>query len=176
MESIESLLYRGALAASEGRHEEAQTLLMQVIEQDEQNEQAWLWLSGAVSEPADQQIALENVLAINPRNTAAQDGLAYLRNQQAYAPANITISAPMNEATWVPPLPLDEDDVRELTCWQCGASCYSVAQFCWQCHAPVHCCNNCEFRPIMRCKEAQHLTSTMAQTAQNKCEWWRTPA
>jgi hypothetical protein len=35
-------LYEGALALSEGRREEARRLLMQVIEHDEQNEQAWL--------------------------------------------------------------------------------------------------------------------------------------
>ena len=176
MENIATLLYNGALAVAEGRREEAQALLMRVIEQDEQNEIAWLWLSGAVSDPGDQLIALENVLAINPRNVAAQNGLAYLRNQQAYTPNNVTFTTPMSDANWTPPLPLEEDDVRELTCWQCGASLYSVAQFCWQCHAPVHCCNNCEFRPITKCKEAQNLTSTMAQTAQNKCEWWRPPA
>lgn len=174
---IANLLYEGARAATEGRHEDAQTLLMRVIEQDEQNELAWLWLSGAVTDPNDQQIALENVLAINPRNKAAQDGLAYLRNQQAYIPANVTFTAtPISEEDWRPPPPLDEDDVRELTCWQCGSGLYSVAQFCWQCHAPVHACNNCQFRPIQRCKEIQGLTSTMAHAAQNKCEWWRPPA
>lgn len=173
---IPTLLYQGALAVTEGRHEEAQTLLMRVIEQDEQNELAWLWLSGAVADPSDQQVALENVLSINPANSAAQTGLAYLRNQQAYAPAKITITAPMTDANWTPPPPLDEDDVRELSCWQCGAAVYSVAQFCWQCHAPVHCCNNCQYRPITRCKELQDLTSTMAQAAQNRCEWWRPPA
>ncbi|MBC8161688.1 MAG: hypothetical protein H7Z42_10765 [Roseiflexaceae bacterium] len=110
-------------------------------------------------------------------NQAAQTGLTYLRNQQAYTAGQVTFTAPaVSEETWRPPAPLSDDDVRELACWQCGASLYSVAQFCWQCHAPVHCCNNCEFRPILRCKEAQGLTSTMAQSAQNHCEWWRPPA
>jgi len=173
-EDIATLLYEGAVAVTEGRRDEAQALLMRAIELDEQSELAWLWLSGAVADPGDQQIALENVLAINPRSEAAQIGLAYLRNQQAYVASNITFTeAAVNEETWRPPAPLSEDDVRELACWQCGAALYSVAQFCWQCHAPVHCCNNCEFRPIMRCKEIQKLTSTMAQAGQNKCEWWR---
>ena len=177
MSTIEALLYDGAKAVTEGRFEEAQALLMQVLERDEHNELAWLWLSGAVSEVGDQQIALENVLAINPHNQAARDGLVHLRNQQAYTASNVTFtSTPVNEQEWRPPPPLAEDDVRELTCWQCGASLYSVAQFCWQCHAPVHACNNCQFRPVMRCKEIQGLLSTMAQTAQNKCEWWRPPA
>ncbi|MBC8161767.1 MAG: tetratricopeptide repeat protein, partial [Roseiflexaceae bacterium] len=63
MEDIDTLVYQGALAAAEGRSDEAQALLMRAIELDEQNELAWLWLSGAVSDPGDQQIALENVLA-----------------------------------------------------------------------------------------------------------------
>ena len=175
-DDTQTTLYEGAVAVTEGRFETAQELLMRVIEQDEHNELAWLWLSGAVRDPNDQQIALENVLAINPRNQAAQDGLMHLRNQQAFTPANVTFTSATTTEEWTPPVPLGKDDVRELTCWKCTASLYSVAQFCWQCHAPVHCCNNCEFRPVMRCKEAQGLTSTMAQTAQNKCEWWRPPA
>src|SRR5215212_3071761 len=76
---IARMLYEGALAVQEGRHADAQGLLLQVIERDEQNEQAWLWLSGAMEDPADQQVALENVLALNPSNSAARQGLDHLR-------------------------------------------------------------------------------------------------
>jgi hypothetical protein len=172
-DEIARMLYEGAVAVHEGRHADAQGLLLQVIERDEQNEQAWLWLSGAVEDPADQQVALENVLALNPANTAARQGLEYLRSRYgdltAEAPA--TPSAPAGE--WVPPPPRDPEEVDELACYQCGASVYSVAAFCWQCHAPVHCCNNCLFRLETRCKELQGLTSTMAQAGRNDCEWWR---
>ena len=48
-DTLESMLYDGAVAVREGRHADAQGLLMQVIEADEQNELAWLWLSGAVA-------------------------------------------------------------------------------------------------------------------------------
>ena len=75
------MLYDGAVAVREGRHADAQGLLMQVIESDEQNELAWLWLSGAVEDPADQQVALENVLAINPDNAAARQGLTWLQSR-----------------------------------------------------------------------------------------------
>lgn len=77
---IADKLYQGALAVKEGRLEQAQQLLLEVIEHDENNELAWLWLSGAVADAADQQIALENVLAINPDNQRALDGLAWLQN------------------------------------------------------------------------------------------------
>ena len=168
-EDIAQLLYEGALAVREGRHADGQGLLLQVIERDEQNELAWLWLSGAMEDPADQQVALENVLAINPHNRAAREGLAWLRARYG----ELAVGAPAQATEWTPPPPRGEDEVEELSCWQCGAALYSVAQFCWQCHAAVHCCNNCVFLPESRCKELQGLTSTMTQIARNECPWWR---
>src|SRR5262245_64178718 len=96
-DDIAQLLYEGALAVQEGRHAEGQRLLLQVIERDEQNELAWLWLSGAMEDPADQQVALENVLAINSDNRAAQSGLSWLR--QRYG----TLASPAPEGDWTPP-------------------------------------------------------------------------
>ena len=160
------MLYDGAVAGKEGRHADAQGLLLQVIERDEQNELAWLWLSGAMEDPADQQVALENVLAINPDNAAARQGLTWLQSRYG------ALAAPATEE-WTPPPPRNADEVDELLCYQCGAAVYRVATFCWQCHAPIHCCNNCMFRPVSRCKELQDLTSTMAQAGRNDCEWWR---
>jgi hypothetical protein len=169
-DEIARLLYEGALAVREGRYADGQGLLLQVIERDEQNELAWLWLSGAMEDPADQQVALENVLAINPNNQAAREGLAWLRERYG----DLSRAAPPTPGgEWVPPPPRDEDEVAELTCWQCGAALYSVAQYCWQCHTAVHCCNNCAFLPEPRCKELQGLTSTMAQIGRNECPWWR---
>ncbi|HEU5098909.1 MAG TPA: tetratricopeptide repeat protein [Roseiflexaceae bacterium] len=165
-DDIVSLLYDGAVAVREGRLADAQGLLMKVIENDEQNELAWLWLSGAVDDPADQQVALENVLAINPDNAAARQGLTWLKSRYG------DMAAP-STSEWTPPPPRNVDEVDELQCYQCGAAVYSVATFCWQCHAPIHCCNNCVFRPVSRCKELQGLTSTMAQAGRNDCEWWR---
>ena len=40
-----------------------------------------LWLSGAVDDPEDQRVALENVLALDPDNPYAKEGLAYLDAQ-----------------------------------------------------------------------------------------------
>lgn len=73
------LLVEGAQALVAGRKEEAQQLLMACVEQDEKNEEAWLWLSGAVDEPEDIQVALENCLQINPNNERAKQGLEWLR-------------------------------------------------------------------------------------------------
>lgn len=169
-DDIAQMLYEGALAVKEGRRADGQGLLLQVIEQDEQNELAWLWLSGAMDDPADQQVALENVLAINPDNQAAKSGLGWLRAN--YSGLGSEPSA-ATTSSWTPPPPRGEDEVDQLACWQCNATLYSVAQFCWQCHAAVHCCNNCIFRLEPRCKELQDLTSTMSQVGRNDCPWWR---
>jgi hypothetical protein len=77
-ERLAELLYEGALALQQGDRGRAMGLLMQVVEADEGNEQAWLWLSGAVDDPEDQRTALENVLALNPENPHARYGLAVL--------------------------------------------------------------------------------------------------
>ncbi|HMO56037.1 MAG TPA: tetratricopeptide repeat protein [Roseiflexaceae bacterium] len=168
---IARLLYDGAVAVREGRLEQARELLLRVIDLDETQELAWLWLSGAVEDPADQQVALENVLALNPHNPAATEGLRYLAAQsRPVAPPPLPTTA---GGEWVPPPPLDDDEALELTCWKCHATLYSVAAFCWQCNAPVHACNNCVFTNEIRCKELQGLLNPVTHTAQNECPWWR---
>jgi hypothetical protein len=166
------MLYEGAVAVTEGRKAAAQELLMRVIELDEENELAWLWLSGAVDDPNDQQIALENVLAINPNNSHAREGLHWL--QQSTTPAQPpAYELPASSDEWVPPSPIGEDEVSELHCWNCNASVYSVAEYCWQCHTPIHACKNCRFAYEMRCKELQGLTNDLLQNGRNQCPWWR---
>jgi tetratricopeptide (TPR) repeat protein len=80
-EERDRLLQEGIAAARAGQKEQARNLLLQVIALDEEVEQAWLWLSGVVDDPEERQICLENVLALNPDNKAAQDGLRWLREQ-----------------------------------------------------------------------------------------------
>jgi hypothetical protein len=172
-DDIARLLYDGALAVQQGRTAEGRQLLMRVLELDEQNELAWLWLSGAMDDPADQQVALENVLALNPRNAAAQEGLAWLAQHATPSPTPPPPAELPTDASWTPPTtPFDENDVVEMSCWQCHSTLYSVAPFCWQCHAPVRCCNNCLYIRVAQCKEAQGLTNALAQAARNDCPWW----
>lgn len=81
-EQLAEWLYDGAVALKAGDRQRAQELLMRVVNADDRNEEAWLWLSGAVDELEDQQIALENVLAINPNNEHARQGLAWVMEQK----------------------------------------------------------------------------------------------
>lgn len=80
MSDIETVLHAGILAAQNGDYANAKAQLMQVIEKDERNEQAWFWLSHAVESVEDKQICLENTLAINPNHTDAQKELATLES------------------------------------------------------------------------------------------------
>ena len=75
---IETTLHQAMLAAKVGRREEARQLLEAVIDADERNEQAWLWMSGVVETEEERFICLENVLIINPDSEIARKGLAAL--------------------------------------------------------------------------------------------------
>jgi len=72
------LLVDGARAIQNGKHEEGQSLLMQYVEKDEESEEAWLWLSGALDDPNDIEVALDNCLSLNPNNLRALQGKDWL--------------------------------------------------------------------------------------------------
>lgn len=72
------LLVDGVQALVGGRREEAQGLLMQYVEQNESDPEAWLWLSGAVTELDDIEVALQNCLALDPTNERARQGLEWI--------------------------------------------------------------------------------------------------
>lgn len=78
MTETSQLLKTAVQAAKAGEREKAHQLLLQIVEQDETNETAWLWLSGTAQTREDRQVCLENVLAINPNNEIAQKGLQKL--------------------------------------------------------------------------------------------------
>lgn len=80
---VASLLRQGVAAAKSGQREKARDLLMRVVEQDEENVAAWLWLSGVVDSLDDREICLENVLTLDPDNDLANNGLALLNKKQA---------------------------------------------------------------------------------------------
>ena len=81
-EDAESLLRQGIAAAKSGQREHARELLMRVVEQDEENLPAWLWLSGVVDGLDDREVCLENVLALDPDHDAARKGLLLVRQQK----------------------------------------------------------------------------------------------
>ncbi|NDJ76553.1 MAG: hypothetical protein GYB65_09875 [Chloroflexi bacterium] len=75
MPAPNTLVQQAIKAFKAGQKDQARTLLMQVVDQDEHHEQGWLWLSAVAESLEEQQICLENVLAINPGNERARKGL-----------------------------------------------------------------------------------------------------
>ena len=82
------LLSEGQAAAKRGDKAMARALLTQLVEKEPRHEEAWMWLSGVVTDPFEQQICLENALVINPANAQALKGLEYIAARTgAQAPA-----------------------------------------------------------------------------------------
>jgi hypothetical protein len=79
---VSRLLRAGVNAVHEERLDEARELLYQVIDLDERNERAWLWLGGVVTGIDERMVCLESVLAINPHHELAREGLRYLQMQR----------------------------------------------------------------------------------------------
>ncbi len=97
---IKDWLREGIAAARSGQRERARDLLVRVVEQDEENATAWLWLSGVVDSLDDREVCLENALTLDPGNEAARKGLAWVQQQkggQSPPPAE-TIPPPSAEA------------------------------------------------------------------------------
>lgn len=82
----QQLLRQGIEAARSGRLAEARDLLEQVVERDERQAAAWLWLSEVTESPEDQVNCLQNALALDPDNVEAQTRLMSLSSSLQEAP------------------------------------------------------------------------------------------
>jgi hypothetical protein len=69
------LMRMARMAAQRGDKAAARRLLTQVLEEDEQDEVAWLWMSALVDDPEIEKECLLEVLKINPNNELAQKHL-----------------------------------------------------------------------------------------------------
>jgi tetratricopeptide (TPR) repeat protein len=107
---------RQAIAfAREGRKVEARDLLLGVVEEDPQNETAWMWLTGLVDALDDKIIACENILTINPSNDrvraylaqllAEQNQLDRLKEAVVQVPQQLPVSEPLPQTTIEPVIP-----------------------------------------------------------------------
>lgn len=79
----EELLQRAIGAFKAGRKDEARSLFMDIVEQDQHHEEAWLYLSALVDTLEEQQICLENVLTVNPNNEKAKAGLELVKQKRS---------------------------------------------------------------------------------------------
>jgi tetratricopeptide (TPR) repeat protein len=71
----------GIMAARIGNRDQALVLLLQAVEQEPRNEEAWLWLSRLVETDQQRIECLRRVVEINPGNQAAQADLDRLTGQ-----------------------------------------------------------------------------------------------
>jgi hypothetical protein len=81
MPQPEGQLRNGIAAVKAGKKEEARQLLMAVVQQNPDSEEAWLWLAAAASSPRDTLSCLKRVLAINPQNAKAAAGVRWATAQ-----------------------------------------------------------------------------------------------
>lgn len=99
MTDTRELLRQGVLAIKEQRDlATGRKLLSQVVQQDPDNELAWLWLARTMSDPAKRLQCIERVLAINPNNKTALALYEKLSPGQAPPGAEETPSAAPHQA------------------------------------------------------------------------------
>ncbi len=96
-------LAAGVAAAKAKDVPTARRLLRQVVTDDPDCEQGWLWLAAVCDSPAEGQAHLCRVLAINPNNKAAKKGLEYYRAKLAKPPASTTTPRPSGPLSGVVP-------------------------------------------------------------------------
>ena len=116
MTSTSELLKEGIEAAKAKKDVEARDLLKQVVELEPRNETAWLWLSAVIHREDERLICLENVLAVNPENEAAQRGVKILRRSLAplkpLPDRDDALRGPVTQATDVGAAPLARSELE----------------------------------------------------------------
>jgi hypothetical protein len=81
-DDLQAKLKEGVAAARRGDRTTARRLLEQVIQEDDNNEMAWIWLASSVNTLRERRACLEKVLQINPDNARAREALRELGKQQ----------------------------------------------------------------------------------------------
>jgi len=129
-------LAQGIARAKAGQREQARELLLRVVERDERNVQAWLWLSGVVDRIEDRRVALENVLTLEPQNALAQAGLDWLDRQAAAQTAPVLTKS--SDGAPAQDTPLDQAPATEPDgCPYCGEAVSESDSHCPHCGQPL---------------------------------------
>ena len=69
--ALQQTLREGVNAIRRGDRARGRELLLRVVNQNDQSEEAWLWLSSVMEDAEDRITALENALDLNPNNPEA---------------------------------------------------------------------------------------------------------
>ena len=78
-----ALLREGIELARTGQHAQARAIFEQIIQADEYNEMAWMWMATVAENDPQRREALEIVLEINPANAEAREALNRLGGPRA---------------------------------------------------------------------------------------------
>lgn len=78
-----TLVQRGVDASKDNRNDFAKQCFEQALEQDAENEMAWLWLASVADSNEEKAAYFEKVLSLNPNNETAQASLSSLNSQKA---------------------------------------------------------------------------------------------
>jgi hypothetical protein len=97
MTNTNDLLKQGIVALKAGQKAEARRLLKQVVQQDKDNETAWLWLSGTMDTDHERIRCLRETLRINPNNEQARRGLEKLESKVPTSQSSL--SQPQSQPT-----------------------------------------------------------------------------
>lgn len=121
---IDETLKAGIVAAKAGDKNRARDLLTQVVEADETRVSAWLWLAYVIDDLDEREICFENVLTLEPENSTAQKGLAWLAKKRAKASASVDapIAPPRDEFDneWLCPYCAKLTSPTDDKCPHCG--------------------------------------------------------
>lgn len=147
-------------AAQVSQRERARQLLLQVIEIDETNILAWLWLSTVLDDLEEKKVCLENVLTLDPTHKAALAGLARLDQlarlpQPEPKPAQAPLKSPSQAKAAIPQpqstSPLSKSPVNQAKSApqkSSGIAC----PFCRQTiSAMMTTCSRCQLPLVMNC-------------------------
>ena len=82
-DDLNALLQEGIALARNGQRDQAREIFEQVIQADDLNEMAWMWMATVLERDALRREALEIVLEINPANAEAREALNRLGGPRA---------------------------------------------------------------------------------------------
>lgn len=134
---IAQWLYAGLLAAQHGETEKAYELLTRVVTHDEAQIGAWWQLSRLVTDPEEQEICLDNVLALDPTHIEALAVKAAL--QQEYRQAALsTLEQALDRETIADGAFVQIDPFNDpWRCPYCAAATDEDDRACPECHQPL---------------------------------------
>jgi len=132
-------LNKGIDAARSGDVGTARDLLSRVVNDDPNNETAWLWLASVVESDEELRICLENVLTLNPDNENARARLALLDQTAPAVPAPKPEPLPQEITTpsTLAPSPTEFDIEEIVGCPYCGQDADSKDTLCPHCRKPL---------------------------------------